>query len=193
MALSLVTASLFEPISLYEAKNRLRISNEDEDDLVTSMIRGATKWAEHNLNWRLCTQTWKYNLDCWPSDIIRLPYPPLQSITHIKYYDSDDVQQTLVENTDYRVDTASKPARIEVINGWPSVYSKINPIEIQFICGFTSADLIDDDIKDALYLRIADLYEHRQDSYAGGVNSIVVNSENAYSLLMRNKLYNAVV
>jgi len=193
MALSIKTASTFEPVSLQEAKDRLRVSNSEEDDLITSMIQGATKWAEHNLNWKLCTQTWTYYLDCWPGDIIRMPYPPLQTLTSIKYYNGSNVLTALVEDTDYRVDSNSYPARIEVINGWPSLYDRLNPIEIEFICGFENPSDIDQDIKDALFLRIADLYEHRQNSYAGGVNNIVMNSDNAYSLLMRNKLYNAVV
>lgn len=195
MALSIVTQSTFEPISLKEAKDRLRITSEQEDDQILGMIRGATKWAEHQLHWKLCTQTWKYYLDTWPNysyegdepTIIRVPYPPLQSVTHVKYYNGSNVLTTLTENTDYWVDTVSYPGRIRPINGWPSLYSRMNPIEIQFVCGFDSADDIDEDIKDAIYLRLADLYEYRQDSIIGTVNK---NTETAESLLMNHKLYN---
>jgi uncharacterized phiE125 gp8 family phage protein len=193
MALSIVNQTTFEPVGLKETKDRLRVSTSEEDDLILNMIRGATKWAEHELNWRLCTQTWKYFLDCWPYDIIRMPYPPLQSVTHIKYYDGDDAQQTLVEGTDYRVDSESYPARIEPIDSWPTIYDKVLPIEIQFVCGFANTEEIAEDIKDAIFLRTADLYEHRQNSYAGGVNNIVSNMETAHDLLMRYKLYNEVL
>ena len=193
MALSRVTDTTFEPLTLKQVKDRLRITSEQEDDIVLSMIREATKWCEHELNWRLCTQTWKYFLDCWPGDIIRMPYPPLVSVTHIKYYDGDNAQQTLVLDTDYRIDTASFPARIEQIISWPTIYDKVNPIEIQFICGYANVEDIDEDIKSAIYLRIADLYEQRQDSIAGGVNNIVKNMNGAHSLLMNHKLYNEVI
>lgn len=193
MALSLVTDSTFNPVSLNEVKDRLRITSDQEDGVIITMIRGAVKWCEHELNWRLCTQTWKYTLDCWPGYIIRMPYPPLQSITHIKYYDGDDAQQILAEDTDYRVDILSYPARIEQILSWPSLYDKINPIEIEFICGYSDTKLIPEDIKDAIHLRIADLYEQRQDSIAGGVNNIVKNMNGAHSLLMSYKLYNEVL
>ena len=193
MALSIVTEPELIPVSLSDAKARLRVTSSQEDSDITSMIKSATRWAEHELNWRLLTQTWKYFLDGWPGDIIRMPYPPLQSITHIKYYDGDDAQQTLVENTDFRVDTASYPARIEVINGWPSIYNKVLPIEIQFICGFTANSLIVEDIKDAIFLRVADLYENRQNSMIGsGRQAVIENVETSHNLLMRYKLYNEV-
>jgi len=193
MALSIVTEPELIPVSLAEAKSRLRITHSQEDDNITAMIKSATRWAEHELNWRLLTQTWNYFLDSWPGDIIRLPYPPLQSITHIKYYDADDAQQTLVENTDYRIDTNSYPGRIEVIGSWPGLYDKVLPIEIKFICGFTAASLIVEDIKDAIFLRIADLYEHRQNSMIGsGRDGMIENIEPSHNLLMRYKLYNEV-
>ena len=193
MALSIVTAPTFEPLRISDVKDRLRITGTQEDTEILQMIRGATKWCEHELNWRLCTQTWNYLLDFWPVDIIRLPFPPLQSITHIKYYDADNVQQTLTVTTDYLVDTDSYPARIEPVNSWPGIYNKLLPIEIQFICGFSDVVNIAEDIKDAIYLRVADLYEHRQNSSMGsGRQSMVENTEPSHNLLMNYKLYNEV-
>lgn len=192
MALSIVTEPTLTAVSLSDAKSRLRVTSAQEDSDIVSMIRSATRWAEHELNWRLLTQTWNYYLDVWPC-VIRMPYPPLQSITHIKYYDGDDVQQTLTEDTDYRVDNKSYPARIEPINGWPSIYNKVLPIEIKFICGFTAASLIVEDIKDAIFLRVADLYEHRQNSMLGsGRQALIENVEPSHNLLMSYKLYNEV-
>ena len=157
------------------------------------MIRSAVQWCENELNWKLTTQTWTYYLDCFPGDIIRMPYPPLQSVTSIKYYNLSNVLTTLTEDTDYRVDIKSKPARIDPINSWPSVYDRLNAVEILFVCGFASKELIVDDIKDAIYLRLADLYENRQNTQIGGANNAVQNTETSHNILMRYKLYNAVV
>jgi len=197
MGLSLISKPSFNPISLDEVKDRLRITNSQEDDQILSMITSATQWAEHDLNWRICTQTWDYYLDGWPTEYskglnyIRMPYPPLQSVTHIKYYNESNVLTALVEDTDYRIDSVSYPARIEGITSWPTYYDRFNPIVIRFICGFSSTDLIPEDIKDAIYLRVADLYEYRQDSLVGV--QVTKNTESAYSILMRYRLYNAVI
>ena len=193
MALSIVTAPTFEPLKITDVKDRLRITGTQEDNEILQMIRGATKWCEHELNWRLCTQTWNLFLDWWPVNVIRLPFPPLQSVTHIKYFDVDDVQQTLTVTTDYLVDSESYPARIEPVDSWPGLFNKLNPIEIQFICGFSDKDDIAEDIKDAIYLRVADLYEHRQNSSMGsGRMAMVENTEPSHNLLMNYKLYNEV-
>ena len=193
MALTITTATTFDPIGLDEAKQRLRITGSDEDEVIAAMIRSAVQWCENELNWKLTTQTWTYYLDCFPGDIIRMPYPPLQSVTSIKYYNLSNVLTTLTEDTDYRVDINSKPARIDPINSWPSVYDRLNAVEILFVCGFASKELIVDDIKDAIYLRLADLYETRQNTQIGGANNAVQNTETSHNILMRYKLYNAVV
>lgn len=195
MALLQNTKPSLLAITLSEAKDHLRITHDNEDGVIIESIRGATNWVENYLGWRLLTQTWTLYLDQFPADIIRLPYPPLQSVTWIKYYDSNNVQQTYVENTDYRVDIYSYPARIEPINGWDGVYDKIVPVEIKFICGFTSADLIDDQIKGAIKLRLADLYENRQDAYLtiGSRIEMRPNTISAKNLLEPFKLYDSIV
>ena len=194
MALSIVTPPKLWPVTLDEMTDHLRVTATQEDSLIFDIIRGATYWAENRLRWRLLTQTWKYYLNKWPTDIINLPYPPLQSVTHMKYYNASDVQTTLVEDTNYRVDTVTYPARIESITSWPATYDKVLPIEIQFICGFTHRDSIEDPIKDAIKLRAADLYENRQDSYmATGPVTVTKNTKTAEEILHDYKLYNAVV
>ncbi|MFH2075423.1 MAG: phage head-tail connector protein, partial [Pseudomonadota bacterium] len=67
-----------------------------------------------------------------------LPFGALQSVTHVKYTDTDGTQTT--RSTDeYNVDTDSDPGRIQLDYGysWPSasLHPK-NPIEVQFVCGY---------------------------------------------------------
>ena len=123
---TLHTAPTLEPVTLYEAKLHLRVTYTDEDLLIASLITAARQHAEQYM-WRaILTQTWDMYLDYmpgneyfghlypslssgWNSEIIRVPKGRLQSITHFKYFDTADVEQTLVLNTDYRIDTASEP------------------------------------------------------------------------------------
>lgn len=194
MALSIVTQPKLWPVTLDEAKTHLRVTATDEDELIFDLIRGATYWAENYTRTRVLTQTWKYFLDKFPGDIIKLPYPPVASVTHVKYYNSSNVQTTLVEDTDYRVDTDSEPARIEPINAWPATYDKVIPIEIQFVCGYTHPDLVEDPIKSAIKLRMADLYENRQGGYVvNGSLSVQKNTIVAEEILNDYKFYNSVV
>jgi uncharacterized phiE125 gp8 family phage protein len=157
--------------------------------MILSMIKEATRWAENLIHFRICSQVWNYYLDKFQSTIY-MPYPPISSITHIKYYDSNNVQQTF---TDYSLDGISKPGRLTATS-WPSTYDKFNAVEIRFVCGFDSEDEIPDDIKTAIYLRVADLYEIRQNSYAQpGLMLMVENREASYNILFPYIIFNSVV
>lgn len=129
------------PITYAEAKKQCEIDDTDtaHDTYVKSLIMAATSKAEQYLHRRLITQTWKYYIDEWPScDYIELPFGRLQSVTSLKYTDSDgDV--TTVSTDDYSVDTTSEPGRIvlKYDEVWPTVtLSPDNPIEVIFVCGY---------------------------------------------------------
>lgn len=149
---ALHTDAALEPITLKEAKAHLRVTYTDEDMLIAALIKAARQNVEQ-YTWRaILTQTWDMYLDfmpgtnyfCnyyptlsngWSSELLRLPKGRLQSITHFKYFDTANAEQTLVENTDFRVDKVSEPARIQMINT-PSVYDCINAINIRYVCGW---------------------------------------------------------
>ena len=136
MGLVLVTAPATEPVTLVEAKDHLRLEISDDDTLVTSLIVSAREFAEQETHRQLVTATWKLTLNSFPSEI-RLPLPPLQSVSSLKYLDTDGTQQTLA-SSNYDVDTDSEPGRICLAYGksWPSIRSVKNSIEVEFICGF---------------------------------------------------------
>ena len=163
MALSLTTGPAVEPISLTEAKAQLRLEIDADDTLVTSLIQSAREHAEHITKRQLITATWKLTLDAFPS-VITLPLPPLQSVSNIKYYDTDGVQQTL--STDlYQVDSESQPARIVPAYNttFPSTRIMANAVEVNFVCGFGDAATdVPQKIKQAMLLFITWSYEDRE-------------------------------
>jgi len=153
MPRSLVTAGA-NPISLKEAKDHLRVNTNDDDLMIKNLITAATTQAE-NYTWRgLTTQTWDIFHDTF-SDY-EIPFGQLQSVTTVKYYDSDDSLQTLA-STVYDVDTNTDPGRITLAYGqsWPSVYNKPNAIEIRIICGYAAAP---EAIKSAVKINVEMLY-----------------------------------
>jgi hypothetical protein len=98
---------------------------------------------------------------------IVLPYPPLQSITHLKYYDTDNVQQTW-SNTNYTVGKfINQKGFIEIKDGvsTPDLYNRSDAIEIKFECGYgSSASDVPQAIKQAILLIVGRMYELREDS-----------------------------
>lgn len=155
-----------EPVTLTEAKTHLRVDGTDEDTYITRLITGARIDAESK-TWRaLVTQTLRGYLDCWPAENhIKLPRSPLQSVTHIKYYDASDVATTLA-TSDYIVSANREPGRITLRNGksWPSTTLRAaDGIEIEFIAGYGLAAAVPELLKQGILLTVGHWFENRED------------------------------
>lgn len=180
----LVTAPASEPITTAQAKTHLRVNNSDDDTLIDLMITRARTAVEEYTRRQLLTATYKVFLDGWP-DVIKLPRPPLQSVTHIKYYDASTNTLTTWSSANYQVDIYSYPARIVPVQGvsWPSLYSRLNPIEIQYVCGHanTGADLVPPQATLAMMQLLAHWYEIREATISG---TIIADVPMAVQMLM---------
>lgn len=151
-----------EPITLTEAKAHCRVDWDDDDTIITAYITAARKFCEHYTNRVFITQTWRQNENVF-SEPIMLAVNPVQSITSVKYYDTDDAQQTL-SSSNYQVDIASDEARIYegVSAGYPSIsLDVINPIEIIMVSGYGLAAAVPEDIKSAIKIMTDFFYENR--------------------------------
>ena len=149
-----------------------------EDDLLTALIAAARGHVEDVTGRALLTQTWDYFLDEWPTEnFIKLPFGNLQSVTSVKWKDSEGAEATLAVSTDYLVETNGAGIGRIVLPfsvSWPTntLYPS-NPIAIRFICGWTAAALIPQRIKSAVLLLCADLYESRGEPVIG--QSVIEN------------------
>jgi uncharacterized phiE125 gp8 family phage protein len=137
-----------------------------EDDLLNAIIYAGIEHVENLTGRKLLTQTWEYYLDEFPDDSIKIPFGNLQSVTSIKYKDSDATETTLTENTDYLVECNEDQTGNIVLpygESWPSFTAyPSKPITIKFVCGWTTAALVPYAIKAALKLICADMYENRE-------------------------------
>lgn len=155
-------ANIQSPVTLDEAKTHLRVVHTDDDMYITTLLLAATKWAEEFQRKVYVSRTCTDYLDEWQT-IIRPIYSPLVSVTSIKYYDINGVQQTL-NAANYRVDTNTEPARITEAydESWPDIRSITNTIEIAYIAGYGTAAAVPDDVKAAIKLIVGHFYEHRE-------------------------------
>ena len=153
-----------EPLTLTEVKAHLRVDGADSDTLLTAQIQAAREHAETYLNRALITQTVQARYDYFTEDMY-VPKPNLQSVTSVKYIDTNGVEQTL-NATLYKVDTFSVPGRIVPAYGeiWPSVRNEINAITIEYVAGYADADAVPQAIKQALLLHIGHMFENREEA-----------------------------
>lgn len=137
-----------------------------EDTLISALITAAREYCEGYLNRALINQTWYLWLDDWPDeDYIKVPLPPLASVTAVTYYDTDDTAATFA-STYYYVDTNNEPGRICLNYGesWPSTTLRpYNGVCVEYVCGYgaTSAS-VPAMIKSAMLLLLGHLYENRE-------------------------------
>ena len=151
------------PISTVDMKNHLRVDHAVDDTLIEQIMLAATTAAENYQRRTYITRTRYHYLDKF-QNVIRPPYSPLTIVNTLKYYDTDGVQQTL-NAANYRVDAVKEPARITEAFGesWPSTREMTNAIEVSYESGYgaTNAD-VPDEIKSAIKMMVAHLYEHRE-------------------------------
>lgn len=173
----------------------LKEAASSESDSINGIITTAREYVEDLTGRALLTQTWDYSLEGWPSsDRIKLPFGNLQSVTSVKYKDSDGTETTLTVTTDYIVGTnGDQCGYIFLPNGvsWPdSDLYPYNPITIRFVCGWTSAALVPFKIKAAIKLIAADLYQNREDKVISNTTYVsYAQNDTARRLLRQSTLW----
>ena len=172
MAVKLITAPTQEPITLAEAKAQCRVDITTDDALIAGLVKAARLYCE-KISWRaFMRQTWELWLDSWPASSFTLPFPPLYSVTSIKYYDTADVEATLSTSI-YYADTIATPGaiRLKYNQTWPStVLRTYNAVVVRFVAGYATDEEVPQNFKQAMLLLVGHWYENREAVTLGTVS-----------------------
>ncbi|WP_254510417.1 head-tail connector protein [Anatilimnocola floriformis] len=173
MFTKLITAPASYPITLSEAKAHLKVEHSDEDTLITSYLDAATQYVETLSGLHLVAQTWEQHQHGFYCNwLLKLP---IQSITHIKYYDGDNVLQTL-DSAEYRLQAPYKQrAWIEPVNSWPSTYCRSDAVQIRFVAGFSA---VPERAKQAVRLALGVFHAERSGEIVGTISKQLENGIN---------------
>jgi uncharacterized phiE125 gp8 family phage protein len=139
--LSLITAPTVEPILLDEAKVQCGVAADVSyhDDALRMSIEAARQKVETDTGRALINQTWDLSLDCFPTglDALYIPKAPVSAITHVKYYDTSNVEQTLSASA-YKTLLSREPAeiRLKYQQAWPFIYSEAAVVTVRFVAGY---------------------------------------------------------
>lgn len=201
--LKLAVGPIVEPITLFEAKEHLRVDHNDEDALIANQISAARLYCEKLGDKAFITQTWDMYLDGFPGTSsygvcatsysslkqeIRILKSPIQTISWVKYLDGDRVLQT-VDAASYQVDTVGNYPRILPTYGstWPATYVGLNAVWIQFVCGYGMPKDVPFNAKAAILLILSMLYEHRGDMPGSDFSDAQGTYKAARDLLWQDK------
>lgn len=185
-AFKLTIGPLLEPVSITEAKAHLRIDSDAEDALISALIKAARKKCEEFTERSFITQTWDLWMDGFPAkrkqerwwdgtregainDLLEtkkdLPLfrGPLQSVTTLTTYDTDD-SASVFASSKYFVDTISENGRISLNFGesWPISLRSHNAVNVTYVAGYgDTSSFVPEDIRLAIKMFLNFFYENR--------------------------------
>ncbi len=162
----LVAVPTSEPVSLAAAKKRLRVQGDEENDEITDWIKSARQHAERITGRQIMPATWELWLDAFPIEgcAIRLPRPPLLSVTSITYTDTAGVSRTWRSSL-YIVDAPGGPTALPglIVPAFGQVYPGMRPMLRAAIVRFQAGyDVVPEDLIAAIYVGVGELYLNRE-------------------------------
>lgn len=184
MTLSVVSHPAYEPVSLAEAKEWLRLSSADtgHDGVIRLLIKAMREFAENRTHRAFVTRTLKITMEDWPRDAhgrlrFRLPFPPLQGVSSFQYRDTNGELQTLATDQ-YDVYTHCEPGLVVPAYNvtWPSIRSQPDALRITFTAGYASGSPSDEaaaqevlpaSLRVWLEAKLATLFEQREQLVIG--------------------------
>lgn len=109
-------------------------TNTTSDPMLSLLIKAARRVAEALTGRALITQTWELVQDAFSSEL-KLDMMPVQSITTLKYYDSDNVLQTM-SSGDYILNADTGVIVPAYGESWPSTYGIPQAVVVRFVTGY---------------------------------------------------------
>lgn len=148
------------PVTVAEAKTRLRIDGTADDADVDLMIQAATEMAKASTRRSIATDTWRLTLDAFP-EAIQLLYPPIVAVSSITYVDQNGDTQTL-SSAAWSLDAASEPGWVLPAAGtvWPATMETANAVTVNYTAGFGLA--CPSPIKQFILLHVGHMYRSRE-------------------------------
>jgi len=180
-AIKTITAPTDEPISTTEVKSHIAIDISDFDSQIGEYIKAATLYIEAETSRQICTATYDLITDRLPAGRVEINIPKgqLQSITHIKYIDTDGVQTTL-DSSKYKVSDSREPGIIQPAfdEVWPTSRREIDAVEIRFVCGYGDSSATPEGIKQAALLLAGHYFQNREPVVIGTITASLPLSVN---------------
>jgi len=157
----MIRARLITPpepaITVDEAKQNMRVTEDAEDSLILGLIKAAGARAEKECGRAFGAQTWEVVLDAFPSGDITVPVGPLVSVTSISY-EPETGATVIMDPTGYEIAAAHDEGLIVPLIDWPAVYGTRNAVVIRYVAGLGWPD----DIKQAVHLLVGHWYNRRE-------------------------------
>lgn len=161
-----ISAPASSAVTVEEFKEQSRVGDSSPTGLLQRLLDSAEAYIDGPRGIGVCVQEqeWELALDEFPS-VIRIPLYPVVSIESIQYTDTSGDEQTVDESV-YRVDTHSNPARITEAKDqtWPTTADVTNAVKVRFKAGH---ETVPEDLRHAIVMLAAHWHENRETVVVG--------------------------
>lgn len=168
-----IAAPAVTPVSLVEAKAHLRVDHEDDDAVITALIGAATDHLDGRtgiLGRALVDQTWRQDFNGFRG-CLRLPLAPVAAdgVESVKYFDANNVEQTLAATTYHLLVDALGPfVSLKAGQSWPSTFARLDAVSIEFVAGYGDDAKVPDALRVAILMHVAHIYNNPEAVVVGG-------------------------
>ena len=162
MNLTVITEPAFEPVTLADVYRHLRLDPDDspathpDDPALERHITSARKIVELMARRALILQTLRLSMPGFPhveqcttlgdrfrrvvsSEPIRLHRPPLVAVDSVRYFDAENVLQTVDPSSYYTTDEQVPELRFTSSFVTPTVYDRPDAVRVQYRAGYPDA------------------------------------------------------
>lgn len=131
---SVVTQPATEPVTIHEAKRQVSLASDDQtaDSELALAITAARQQWERDTQEHYITRSMRLTLD--ELDEFRFPHRPVTAIASVKYYDLDNVQQTLSTSV-YQLDQPHNRLMLAYNQDWPLTLDRWDAVEVNYTLG----------------------------------------------------------
>lgn len=151
MKVRVKTAPASEPITSTFAKEVLRIDGTESDSVITSLISAGRVFAEEITGISIASKTYELAYDCYPPNVVKLPYPQLISLDAVTITDRNGVTSSM-STTSWVADTFGSTLVKKESASYPTTtLQEANGFVIEYKAGFST---VPEDIKQAILLYI---------------------------------------
>lgn len=173
---SLVKTSVAETyaLDLEAVSSYIRTDLDQDVEEIQLLIQRADEAVERRSSRALLTSTYRSYFSFWPtlstdtvSRVLELPRSPLVSVASVKYYDTDNVLQTIAASN-YIVCTDTEPGLVFFVSDYdlPELFTRPDAIQVVFTSGYgTSPTSVPASLRQAMLLLI------RHENPSGDPNS----------------------
>lgn len=156
-----------QPLPVERLRLHCRVDHTEEDALLVGYQAAAVRLIVEATGRPIGSTRYILSLNDFPDYELLLPRPGVTAIHEVRYWDSDDVEQTLAT---FRSDLYREPAELwpALNESWPATVDKPGAVEVEYSSGSTLTDPL---VTQAILLLVSTWYENRETDVTGTIVS----------------------